>query len=38
VSRFSPGGERTHKRETVIEKLSRFSEKFFDISSGKFDE
>lgn len=38
VSRFSPGGERTQKRETVVEKLSRFFEKFFDISSGKFDE
>lgn len=36
VSRFSPGGERTKKRETVIEKLSRFFEKFFDISNRNF--
>ena len=38
VSRFSPGGERTKKRESVIDKLTCFFEKFFDISSGKFSE
>jgi type I restriction enzyme R subunit len=38
VSRFSETGERTKKRESVIEKLTRFFEKFFDVSSGKFDD
>ncbi|OGM79494.1 DEAD/DEAH box helicase [Candidatus Woesebacteria bacterium RIFOXYB1_FULL_38_16] len=33
VSRFSPTGERTKKRESVIEKLTRFFERFFNISS-----
>ena len=32
VSRFSKTGERTKKRETIIEKLTRFFERFFDIS------
>jgi type I restriction enzyme R subunit len=36
VSRFSPTGERTKKRETVLEKLSAFFNKFWDISGGKF--
>lgn len=36
VSRFSPTGERTQKRESVIGKLTTFFEKFFDISGGKF--
>jgi type I restriction enzyme R subunit len=35
VSRFSPSGERTQKRESVINKLSNFFERFFDISGGK---
>ncbi|MCD6460019.1 type I restriction endonuclease subunit R [bacterium] len=34
VSRFSKTGERTKKRESVIEKLTRFFERFFDISNG----
>lgn len=38
VSRFSPTGERTRKRESVINKLSNFFERFFDISGGKFSE
>ena len=38
VSRFSPSGERTQKRESVINKLSNFFERFFDISGGKFSE
>jgi len=38
VSRFSPTGERTQKRESVIGKLTSFFEKFFDISGGKFSE
>lgn len=38
VSRFSPGGERTKKRATVLEKLTGFFERFFDISSGNFSE
>jgi type I restriction enzyme R subunit len=32
VSRFSPDGQRTQKRETVIEKFMKFFERFFDIS------
>ncbi len=36
VSRFSPTGERTKKRESVLSKLVNFFEKFFDISSGIF--
>lgn len=36
VSRFSPSGERTKKRETVLEKLGAFFNKFWDISGGRF--
>lgn len=36
VSRFTPNGERTKKRDTVIEKLSAFFSKFWDISGGRF--
>jgi type I restriction enzyme R subunit len=36
VSRFSPTGERTKKRESVLNKLMSFFERFFDISGGKF--
>ena len=36
VSRFSPGGERTKKRQSVLGKLTGFFERFFDISGGKF--
>jgi len=36
VSRFSPGGERSKKRESVLSKLLRFFERFFDISSGEW--
>ena len=32
VSRFSKTGERTKKCETIIEKFTRFFERFFDIS------
>jgi len=35
VSRFSKTGERTKKRETIIEKFTRFFERFFNISSKK---
>jgi len=38
VSRFSPTGERTKKRESVLSKLISFFERFFDISDGKFSE
>ena len=38
VSRFSPTGERTKKRESVISKLIGFFERFFDISGGTFSE
>ena len=34
VSLFSPTGERTQKRETVLTKLTSFFERFFDISNG----
>ena len=36
VSRFSPGGERSKKRESVLAKLMRFFERFFDITGGVF--
>lgn len=32
VSRFNPDWQRTQKRETVLEKLIKFFERFFDIS------
>lgn len=35
VSRFTPNGERTQKRDTVLEKLGAFFSKFWDISGGK---
>ena len=35
VSRFSPTGERTKIRESVLSKLTSFFERFFDISGGK---
>ncbi len=38
VSRFSPTGERTQKRESVLSKLTSFFERFFDISGGRFSE
>lgn len=38
VSRFLPTGERTKKRESVIDKLTSFFERFFDISGGNFPE
>lgn len=34
VSRFSPTGERSKKRESVIDKLTRFFERFFNISGS----
>lgn len=34
VSRFSPTGKRSKKRESVLSKLSQFFARFFDISSG----
>jgi len=37
VSRFTPTGDRTKKRETVLEKLKTFFNKFWDISGGKFE-
>jgi len=36
VSRFTPTGDRTKKRESVLEKLKAFFNKFWDISGGKF--
>ena len=35
-TRFSPTGERTKKRETVLQKLRAFFNRFWDISGGKF--
>jgi type I restriction enzyme R subunit len=35
VSRFSPTGERTQKRESVLYKLTSFFDKFFGISGGE---
>ncbi len=32
ISRFSPGGERTQKRESVLEKLTKYIERFLNIS------
>lgn len=32
VSRFSPNGDRTEKRKTVLEKITAFFDRFFDIS------
>jgi type I restriction enzyme R subunit len=34
VSRFSPDGQYTRKREGVLSKLTNFFERFFDISGG----
>ncbi len=36
VSRFSPTGERTKKRDTVLDKLREFFSKFWDISGSSF--
>lgn len=36
VSRFTPTGDRTKKRETVLEKFGVFFSKFWDISGGIF--
>ena len=33
VSRFTPSGERTRKRETVLSKIKEFFQRFFDISN-----
>lgn len=38
VSRFSPDGERTKKRENVIARLMRFFERFFDISGKEIEQ
>lgn len=38
VSRFSPTGERTTKRESVITKLTSFFERFFNISSDSLNQ
>ena len=35
ISRFSADGERSKKRETVLEKLRDFFDRFFGISGGK---
>jgi len=38
VSRFTENRERSQKKESVLDKLTNFFKKFFDISSGKFSE
>jgi type I restriction enzyme R subunit len=35
ISKFRPDGARTKKRESVLDKLTNFFDKFFDISSRK---
>jgi type I restriction enzyme, R subunit len=35
LSRFSQTGERTKKRESILEKFTKFFERFFDISGRK---
>jgi type I restriction enzyme R subunit len=37
VSRFTPTGERTQKRETVIEKIKAFFNRFWGISGSSID-
>jgi len=37
VSRFTPTGERTQKRETVTEKIKAFFNRFWDISGGVWE-
>lgn len=37
VTRFSPDGERAQKRESVLEKLTGFFERFFDISGENLE-
>jgi type I restriction enzyme R subunit len=36
ASRFSPDNARSSKRESVLDRLTGFFNKFFDISGGKF--
>lgn len=36
MSRFTPSGARAKKRQTVIDKLSAFFRKFWDISGGRW--
>ncbi len=36
VSRFTPTGDRTKKRDTVLDKLKAFFNRFWDISGGRF--
>jgi type I restriction enzyme R subunit len=36
VSRFTPTGERSQKKESVLNKLTTFFERFFDISGRNF--
>lgn len=38
VSRFSAGGERTQKRESVLGKLTSFFERFFNITSETIEQ
>lgn len=37
TSRFSPGGEREKKKETILSKLVVFFERFFGIASSEFE-
>jgi type I restriction enzyme, R subunit len=37
VSRFTATGERAKKKETVLEKLTAFFQRFFNITSGNFE-
>lgn len=35
VSRFTPTGDRTKKKETVLQKLKKYFDRFFDIANGE---
>ncbi len=37
ITRFTPGGERSKKKESVLNRLKEFFERFFDISGGSFE-
>jgi type I restriction enzyme R subunit len=37
ISRFDRNANRTHKRETVLDKLRAFFDRFWDISGGRFE-
>ena len=38
ISRFTPTGERSKKRESVLNKLTLFFERFFTISNNNLED